>query len=109
MSAKVPAVVKLAKEALAENKCVVIGLQSTGEARTEEAVTKYVRLCLLLNISLSLSLSLNAAPCKLIISTLNQGVEMEDFVSGPRELLLKLVEENYPLPPKPDSFQQGLC
>ncbi|CAL5030145.1 unnamed protein product [Urochloa decumbens] len=76
MSAKVPAVVRIAKQALAENKCVVIGLQSTGEARTEEAVTKY-------------------------------GVEMEDFVSGPRELLLKLVEENYPLPPKPDSFQQG--
>ncbi|RLM74220.1 protein strawberry notch-like [Panicum miliaceum] len=76
MSAKVPAVVRLAKEALAEDKCVVIGLQSTGEARTEEAITKY-------------------------------GVEMEDFVSGPRELLLKLVEENYPLPPKPDSFQQG--
>lgn len=40
---------------------------------------------------------------------MNQGVEMEDFVSGPRELLLKLVEENYPLPPKPDSFQQGPC
>ncbi|KAL5216267.1 hypothetical protein ABZP36_007668 [Zizania latifolia] len=76
MSAKVPAVVRLAKEALTENKCVVVGLQSTGEARTEEAVTKY-------------------------------GVEMDDFVSGPRELLLKLVEENYPLPPKPDSFQQG--
>jgi hypothetical protein len=36
-----------------------------------------------------------------------QGVEMEDFISGPRELLLKLVEDNYPLPPKPDSFQQG--
>nr|CAB3485712.1 unnamed protein product [Digitaria exilis] len=76
MSAKVPAVVRLAKEGMAENKCVVVGLQSTGEARTEEAVTKY-------------------------------GVEMEDFVSGPRELLLKLVEENYPLPRKPDSFQQG--
>ena len=44
MSAKVPAVVRLAKEALAEEKCVVIGLQSTGEARTEEAVAKYVRL-----------------------------------------------------------------
>lgn len=43
MSAKVPAVVSLAKQALMENKCVVIGLQSTGEARTEEAVTKYVR------------------------------------------------------------------
>lgn len=48
MSAKVPAVVSLAKQALMENKCVVIGLQSTGEARTEEAVTKYVRVfCLL--------------------------------------------------------------
>lgn len=31
-----------------------------------------------------------------------QGLELDDFVSGPRELLLKLVEENYPLPPKPD-------
>ena len=43
MSAKVPTVVALSKQALRENKCVVIGLQSTGEARTEEAVTKYVR------------------------------------------------------------------
>jgi hypothetical protein len=43
MSAKVPATVRLAKQALIEDKCVVIGLQSTGEARTEEAVTKYVR------------------------------------------------------------------
>ncbi|KAM3213142.1 hypothetical protein ACQJBY_065881 [Aegilops geniculata] len=76
MSAKVPAVVRLVKEALAEERCVVVGLQSTGEARTEEAITKY-------------------------------GVEMEDFISGPRELLLKLVEDNYPLPPKPDCSQQG--
>ncbi|KAL4201430.1 hypothetical protein AMTRI_Chr02g216010 [Amborella trichopoda] len=73
MSAKVPAAVRLAKQALAEGKCVVIGLQSTGEARTEEAVTKY-------------------------------GLELDDFVSGPRELLIKLVEENYPLPTKPESF-----
>jgi hypothetical protein len=42
MSAKVPAAVRLAKQALEEEKCVVIGLQSTGEARTEEAVSKYV-------------------------------------------------------------------
>lgn len=42
MSAKVPETVRLAKQALMEDKCVVIGLQSTGEARTEEAVTKYV-------------------------------------------------------------------
>ncbi|PIA37650.1 hypothetical protein AQUCO_03000300v1 [Aquilegia coerulea] len=73
MSAKVPASVRLAKQALVENKCVVIGLQSTGEARTEEAVTKY-------------------------------GVELDDFISGPRELLLKFVEDNYPLPPRPDSI-----
>ncbi|PKA64092.1 hypothetical protein AXF42_Ash005104 [Apostasia shenzhenica] len=71
MAAKVPSAVRIAKQALDENKCVVIGLQSTGEARTEEAVTKY-------------------------------GLELDDFVSGPRELLLKLVEEYYPLPAKPD-------
>ncbi|KAK4595098.1 hypothetical protein RGQ29_018741 [Quercus rubra] len=71
MSAKVPATVRLAKKALNEDKCVVIGLQSTGEARTEEAVTKY-------------------------------GLELDDFISGPRELLLKFVEENYPLPEKPE-------
>ncbi|XP_057486377.1 protein FORGETTER 1-like isoform X5 [Actinidia eriantha] len=73
MSAKVPAVVRLAKQALTDYKCVVIGLQSTGEARTEEAVTKY-------------------------------GLELDDFVSGPRELLLKFVEENYLLPEKPESL-----
>ncbi|XP_057949637.1 protein FORGETTER 1 [Malania oleifera] len=73
MSAKVPAAVRLAKQALMEDKCVVIGLQSTGEARTEEAVTKY-------------------------------GFELDDFISGPRELLLKFVEENYPLPEKPESL-----
>ncbi|KAK6124556.1 hypothetical protein DH2020_041704 [Rehmannia glutinosa] len=75
MSAKVPAVIRLSKQALAENKCVVIGLQSTGEARTEEAVTKY-------------------------------GVELDDFISGPRELLLKFVEENYPLPDKPEPLPE---
>lgn len=71
MSAKVPAVVKLAKQALVDNKCVVVGLQSTGEARTEDAVTKY-------------------------------GIDLDDFISGPRELLLKFVEENYPLPEEPE-------
>ncbi|XP_071730329.1 protein FORGETTER 1 isoform X1 [Rutidosis leptorrhynchoides] len=75
MSAKVPAVVSLAKQALMDNKCVVVGLQSTGEARTEDAVTKY-------------------------------GIELDDFISGPRELLLKFVEENYPLPEKPESLPE---
>ncbi|KAE9590500.1 hypothetical protein Lal_00023309 [Lupinus albus] len=71
MSAKVPAAVRLVKQALMEDKCAVIGLQSTGEARTEEAVAKY-------------------------------GSELDDFLSGPRELLLKFVEEYYPLPEKPE-------
>jgi hypothetical protein len=31
-----------------------------------------------------------------------KGSELDDFVSGPRELLLKFVEENYPLPEKPE-------
>ncbi|PHU04117.1 Protein strawberry notch [Capsicum chinense] len=75
ISAKVPAVVRIAKEALTEGKCVVVGLQSTGEARTEEAVSKY-------------------------------GLELDDFVSGPRELLLKFVEENYPLPEKPEPLPE---
>ncbi|KAL1815046.1 hypothetical protein DCAR_0519278 [Daucus carota subsp. sativus] len=73
MSAKVPAVVRICSEALAKDKCIVIGLQSTGEARTEEAVTKY-------------------------------GADLDDFISGPRELLLKFVDENYPLPEKPESL-----
>ncbi|KAJ4815925.1 RING/FYVE/PHD zinc finger protein [Rhynchospora pubera] len=73
MSAKVPTVVRLVKEALAHDKCVVVGLQSTGEARTEEAVSKY-------------------------------GSELDDFVSGPRELLLKFVEDHYPLPRRPDTI-----
>ncbi|WOG97959.1 hypothetical protein DCAR_0417300 [Daucus carota subsp. sativus] len=72
MSAKVPAVVKICHQALAEDKCVVIGLQSTGEARTEDAVAK-------------------------------SGIELDDFISGPRELLLKFIEESYPLPEKPAS------
>ncbi|XP_042027486.1 protein FORGETTER 1-like isoform X1 [Salvia splendens] len=75
MSAKVPAVVRLSQQALLENKCVIIGLQSTGEARTEEVITKY-------------------------------GLELDDFISGPRELLLKFVEENYPLPDKPEPLAE---
>lgn len=38
MAIKVPEVVKAAKRALAEDKCVVIGLQTTGEARLNDAV-----------------------------------------------------------------------
>lgn len=36
--------------------------------------------------------------------SLVQGLELDDFVSGPRELLIKFVEENYPLPEKPETL-----
>ncbi|GAU25303.1 hypothetical protein TSUD_274100 [Trifolium subterraneum] len=65
MSSKVPTVVRLVKQAIMEDKCVVIGLQSTGEARTEDAVSKY-------------------------------GSELDDFISGPRELMLKFVQDYFP-------------
>lgn len=38
IGAKVPLVIQIAKEALANDKCVVIGLQSTGEAKALEAL-----------------------------------------------------------------------
>ncbi|KAK9865736.1 hypothetical protein WJX84_001418, partial [Apatococcus fuscideae] len=72
MAAKVPALVEISKQALQDGQCVVIGLQTTGEARTAELVSE-------------------------------QGNELDDFVSGPKELMLKLVEDNYPLPGAPGS------
>ena len=36
IAAKVPEVVRIVKKGLMEGKCAVIGLQSTGEARTLE-------------------------------------------------------------------------
>ena len=38
MAVKVPSVIQQTKAALADNKCVVIGLQTTGEARVQDAV-----------------------------------------------------------------------
>lgn len=38
MAAKVPACAKLAKQAIADGMCVVIGLQSTGEANTNALI-----------------------------------------------------------------------
>jgi len=40
MAGKVPAITKMAKEALLDGMCVVIGLQSTGEAATQQARAK---------------------------------------------------------------------
>lgn len=41
MACKVPRVVDLAQKALRNKKCVVIGLQSTGEARTMEQLDEF--------------------------------------------------------------------
>ncbi|KAL4432432.1 hypothetical protein ABPG77_001731 [Micractinium sp. CCAP 211/92] len=72
MAAKVPAVVRMARAAVASGRCAVIGLQSTGEARTSDVVAE-------------------------------KGEELDDFVSGPKELICRLVENYYPLPPDPDA------
>ncbi len=40
LPAQVPGLVRMSKEALAEGKCVVIGLQSTGEARTVDVIAE---------------------------------------------------------------------
>ena len=40
IAAKVPEAITLTKKALQEGKCVVIGLQSTGEARTLEQLER---------------------------------------------------------------------
>ena len=39
-AAQVPGLVRMAKQAKAEGKCVVIGLQSTGEARTADVIAE---------------------------------------------------------------------
>ncbi|KAL3149047.1 hypothetical protein ABBQ32_001892 [Trebouxia sp. C0010 RCD-2024] len=70
MAAKIPCLVRMSRAALEEGKCVVIGLQSTGEARTADVVAE-------------------------------RGEILDDYVSGPRELLLRLVEDHYPLPSNP--------
>merc|ERR1711965_167012 len=41
VASKVPAVIDAAKKAIKEGQCVVIGLQSTGEARTKDAIEEY--------------------------------------------------------------------
>ncbi|KAK9794640.1 hypothetical protein WJX73_005848 [Symbiochloris irregularis] len=68
MASKVPCLVRMSQQAIAEGKCVVIGLQSTGEARTADAVAK-------------------------------QGEDLDDFISSPKELLLKLIQDLFPVPP----------
>lgn len=71
IAAKVPAAVRMAQQVLLDDKCVVIGLQSTGEARTNDVIAE-------------------------------KGEELDDFVSGPKELLSRLIDHQYPVPAHPD-------
>ena len=41
MASKVPAASQVARQSLKDKKCVVIGLQSTGEARTKDAIEEH--------------------------------------------------------------------
>jgi hypothetical protein len=74
MACKVPHVVELARKALANNKCVVIGLQSTGEARTLEQLGD-----------------------ECFGGGGAVGGEMSDFVSTARGVLQNLVDKYFPL------------
>ncbi|KDD72667.1 P-loop containing NTP hydrolase pore-1 protein, partial [Helicosporidium sp. ATCC 50920] len=71
LSAKVSEATRLTRAALAEGKCVVVGLQTTGEASTAETHARA------------------------------GGQPLDDFASGPREMLLRLLRDAYPLPPDP--------
>ena len=41
VASKVPAALQVARQSLKDKKCVVIGLQSTGEARTKDAIEEH--------------------------------------------------------------------
>lgn len=120
MAAKVPAVVRMAIEALEQDKCVVIGLQSTGEARTAEVVKKKRDEAMRRKMKEELELKDEAVkeeksegvkdevgeenPEEVKDEKVEEVVEdvveeLDDFVSGPKELLTQLVDKYYPMPP----------
>lgn len=75
IATKVDKAIALAKQALDDNHSVVIGLQSTGEARSKGAAT--------------------------IAGFGDDGGDFEDFVSAPNEDLKRIIMMMFPLPPKP--------
>ena len=80
-----PAAVQLARTALAEEKCVVIGLQSTGESQTNKVITP-------------LELILLTCPFTLPKAMLDGSYEFDTFVSAPKSMLRHLLETTFPLP-----------
>eukprot|EP00985_Skeletonema_marinoi_P001893 scaffold767_cov144-Skeletonema_marinoi.AAC.11 len=76
IASKVDTAISLAKKALADGNCCVIGLQSTGEARSKGAAA---------------AAGINE----------DSGGSFEDFVSAPNEDLKRIIMMMFPLPPKP--------
>lgn len=74
---KVDLAIKEAQEALENDMCVVIGLQSTGEARAKDAAKKAG------------------------MDDVDHDVNFEEFVSAPKEDLMRIILSLFPLPPKP--------
>ena len=76
IASKVDRAISLAREALKDGHCCVIGLQSTGEARSKGA---------------ALAAGFND----------ESGGQFEDFVCAPNEDLKRIIVMMFPLPPKP--------
>uniref|UniRef100_A0A6U5LIR1 UBC core domain-containing protein n=1 Tax=Corethron hystrix TaxID=216773 RepID=A0A6U5LIR1_9STRA len=76
ISSKIDRAVEKVREALARDRCVVLGLQSTGEARAREAARR-------------------TGPDD------QEEAVWNEFVSAPREGMRRLVQTIFPLPPRP--------
>ena len=76
IASKVDKAVSLAKKALEDGHCVIIGLQSTGEARAKGAA-------------------------KVAGFDADSGGEFDDYISAPNEDLKRIIMMMFPLPPKP--------
>lgn len=76
IASKVDKAVSLAKSALKDGHCCVIGLQSTGEARAKGAA-------------------------RVAGFDANSGGEFDDYISAPNEDLKRIIMMMFPLPPKP--------
>mmetsp|Transcript_21181 Transcript_21181/g.47283 ORF Transcript_21181/g.47283 Transcript_21181/m.47283 type:complete len:1771 (-) Transcript_21181:242-5554(-) len=77
IASKVDLAIKEAREALEDGKCVVVGLQSTGEARANDAAKKAG------------------------MDDDDHDPTFEAFVSAPQEDLMRVILLLFPLPPKP--------
>jgi hypothetical protein len=115
---KVPAVVRAARAAVAAGKCVVIGIQSTGE------YTRAVRSChssvpwYFVYVGNPEGMTARAtaeriycprigeASTKQALEKNKGGDDLDDFISAPAMILERLIEKTYRLPPKPRAMKR---